>query len=522
MKNILKYTSIVFITSVIFSCTDLNETPYTFIDPSSFYKNETQLEEALNSVYTQFRNVCGSYDYYMKLECYTDMAQPSYTKENCPNINSWYDVNNASASYTFSNTWKRAYACINRANTVLGRGEGMDIDEATKSKIFAQARFLRAYCYYILVRLYGGVPIPESFTEGLNGLEIPRKSVDDVYNYILTDLTYCEENLPIRGSDNYDVWRVSKGAAQSLFSELYLYRASMEGNTEYYNKCKEYCEKVINSNIYSLVPNYKNLWYFFNKDAKNNNESIFELQFSAISGQADWCHKMFGLGNSITVPGFGSMFYHRCGPSHYAYSSYDDTDLRKQVLITNYTYNGSERQFLLSDKGFFPGKQGWLTACPGNSKYYDPWTDASLEQPSADLYMLRYSEILLNEAEALNQLETTDSHGRNALYYLNLVHQRAGLNALGINSKQDLDDAIFQERCWEFIGEGKIYFDELRTNRLGDRVASFVKKGVADGLYQFKDLNFKPKKTFLWKIPQGDLDSNPELEQNPDNVSDSF
>lgn len=80
----------------------------------------------------------------------------------------------------------------------------------------------------MLVRLFGGVPIPETFTNSLEGLEIPRKSIDEVYNYILEDLNYCENNLPIRGTDKYDVWRVSKGVVQTLLGEVYLTLASME------------------------------------------------------------------------------------------------------------------------------------------------------------------------------------------------------------------------------------------------------------------------------------------------------
>ena len=69
------------------------------------------------------------------------------------------------------------------------------------------------------------------------------------------------------------------------------------------------------------------------------------------------------------------------------------------------------------------------------------------------------------------------------------------------------------------IGEAKLYYDELRTDRLGKRLKEFMKRGVAEGMYLFQELQFVPQKNFLWKIPQGDLDSNPALEQNPDNIS---
>jgi len=521
MKN-NKLLQLFFLVIIVFSsfnsCTDLNEQPYTFIDPNNFYKNETQLDEGLMGVYNYFRNMAGDYTYIMRIECCTDFGQPCYTKEDCPLINQWYDINNASTS-TFKNLWSRAYKVVNSANTVLARGENVAMDENRKAQFFAQARFLRAYAYFILVRIHGGVPIPTSYTKNPEGLEIPRQTVDSVYNYIIKDLEYCEQNLPVKGTSGYEVWRASKGAAQALLGEVYLTRASMEDVKDYYQKCIDYCEDVIESKVYDLVDNYKNLWFAFNTKAKNNQESIFELQYAPISGQANYCHQMFGLGNSITIPGFGSYFYHRYGPSIYAWQSYDPADTRLGTFITKYTMNNKEYEFVAADKGYYPGSKNWLTATPGNAKYYDFQTSANLQLPNANFYMLRFSEVLLNYAEAKNQLVggSTD-----ALEKLNRVHQRAGLPKLGSMSQIAMDEAIFQERGWEFIGEAKIYYDELRTNRLGKRVKAFVDRGVAEGLYLFQPLQFVPKKSFLWKIPQADLDSNPALVQNPDNVSDTL
>ena len=97
--------------------------------------------------------------------------------------------------------------------------------------------------------------------------------------------------------------------------------------------------------------------------------------------------------------------------------------------------------------------------------------------------------------------------------------QRTHPIATGL-SKEAFDDAIFQERVWEFIGEGHLYYDELRTNRLGKNVYEYKTYMFENGYYNCQKLQFVPQKTFLWKIPQTSLDSNPALEQNPDNVSD--
>lgn len=520
LRNILKYMllSVVALTTVV-GCTNLDEKPFTFIDPKAFYKNENQLEDGLASVYAQFRKMNADYKYIMRIECCTDYGQPSYTKDDCQYINSWYDINNAS-THTFTNVWKNSYIVINRANTVIARGQNTPMDETKKEILFAQARFLRAYSYYVLVRIYGGVPISTKFTEGVSkDLDIPRVSVSEVYDYIIAELEHCEEVLPMRGEEGYEVWRSSKGAVQTLLGSVYLTMASMEDNMDYYQKSLDYNAAVIASGKYQLMDKFTDLWYAFNPNAKNNEESIFELQFTASPGQFNNNHTMFGLGNSITIPGMGFAFYHRYGPSIYAWESYDKKDERLGAFITSFMMNDKEHKFLPSDKGYYPGQENWLTATPGNAKYYDFQTSVDLALPCANFYMLRYAEVLLNYAEAKNKLE---GGSQDALDKLNEVRRRSKLDDLVGLNQQDLDEAIFLERGWEFIGEAKIYYDELRTNRLGKRLKAFVDKGVSDGLYLFLPLNFIPTKDFLWMIPEVDLKSNDALVQNPKNISDAL
>ena len=512
--------------TMVSSCTDLEETPYTFMDPSQYYKTETELQSALTTVYSAFRRMAGDYYYIMKLECCTDYGQPAYTKENCNLINAWVSVNDPSNS--FKNTWSRAYMTINRANIVLGRGEAIEMDATAKNRIYAQARFLRAYSYFYLVRLFGGCPISETYTEGVTGLELPRKSVDEVYTQIITDLKWCEDNgqLPQKGDADYDNWRVTLGAVQALLGEVYLYRASMENdNQEYLKLAKDYSWKVIESQKYNLVKPYKDLWYWFNPNAKNNIESIFELQYAPISGQSTDMHRQFGFGE-LSDPAIGSYMYHRYSPAAYRYEEYADNDARKEVFVTDMVLsNGDILKYKPEDKGYYakyksfdgqrPDTTQWCTTGPGNAKYYDRQTDAAVQQPCTNFYILRYSEVLLNYAEAANKLKAGDG-----IEQLNEVRERAGLSKLSGLSQEALDDSIFIERGKEFIGEGKIYYDELRTDRLGKRVYEFVNRGVEEGYYFFQKLMFVPQKTFLWKIPQSDMDSNAALEQNPDNVTD--
>ena len=171
-----------------------------------------------------------------------------------------------------------------------------------------------------------------------------------------------------------------------------------------------------------------------------------------------------------------------------------------------------------ADKGYYPGSKGWTTCGPGNLKYYDRTSaSAELKKPGGNLYILRYADILLNYAEAENELNgpTGDAYDK-----INQVRNRSNLENLPTGlSQQAFSDSIYRERAWEFVGEVQMYFDELRTDRIGENVKKHVAWGVSEGINMYTDLEFVPDKSFLWKIPQYDLDSNPALEQNPDNVS---
>ena len=153
-----------------------------------------------------------------------------------------------------------------------------------------------------------------------------------------------------------------------------------------------------------------------------------------------------------------------------------------------------------------------------NCKYFDNRTDYNLQMPCANFPILRYSEVLLNYAEAANLLNAGDG-----LYELNRVRQRAGLAELPQGTSQaDIDNDILNQRRYEFVGECKVFFDELRKDKIADFAEEKCRVTKQLGItYMNAEIVFKPKKTYLFKIPKGDLESNKALKdaQNPDNVS---
>ncbi len=516
-------------TILLFSqCTDLDETPYTFLSPSNYYNNSDELGRALIGVYDGYqREFNGYYKYIMYLEVRTEFGSPAYAKDNVHLWNVWNDVNNADKMVITN--WDDAYDIINRCNLVIGRGESVEMDEDLKLRFFAEAKFIRAATYFNLVRLYGGVPIPESFTEGLSGLEIPRKTFDETYAYIISDLEDAIEGLPKKSEyDANDSWRASKGAAQSLLGDVYLTLGDMKNDNSYYQKSKEYLEAVIASKEYDLEPDFKDLWFWWNTGNKNGMESVFEIQYGGVDSEYNNTHTMFGV--NITEYTLGCYMYRRFGPSISHFLSYSDDDARKEGSFLT-TFNTTEKgnpsnitgtlTFVPEDKGFYPGSQGWKTASPGNLKFYDRTPEsATLKKPQANSYVIRYADVLLNYAEVENNLNNGPTDA--AYDAINQVRNRSDLGSLpeGLTGDQ-FADSLYRERGWEFVGEGLLYYDEIRTDRIGENVKKHIQWGNDEGIYMYVDapLEFVPSRDFLFKIPTYDLDSNPALVQNPDNVS---
>ncbi len=514
------------------SCSDLDENPYTFIDPNSYYKNEGEVNAALTGVYNRFRRIYSGNNslYVAHVEILTEQGWPTYNKENMQQLSQWPFANDASVGGVMK-VWAMAYDCINRANVVLNRVDAVSMSDASKQRIKGQALFLRGYTYFHLLRLYGGVPLTTTYTNGVEGLDIPRSSLEDTYQRVIDDLKAAADMLPPRGSEAYDVWRVSQGAAYAALGEVYLYRATMNNNNvDDLKLAKEYSWKVIDSHVYDLMPNFTDNFYWFNANAKNCKESVFELQFAAKDGQTNNMHHRFGLGRTNRAY-MGAYQYARFGVSGYLYREMlNNGDKRAEACLTYFEglCGDDSKVQTVQPCRYNPETLSWEPKAwndrPAehravfNCKYFDNRTDGSLNMPNANFPIIRYSEVLLNYAEAANLLNAGDG-----MEQLKEVRKRAGLTPQpAATTQQEIDDEILNQRRYEFVGEAKIFFDELRKDKLGYYAEEKCHQAKLDKItYMDGELVFKPTKSYLFKIPKGDLDSNKALHdaQNPDNAS---
>jgi hypothetical protein len=373
-------------------------------------------------------------------------------------------------------------------NIVLEKVPAIKMDENLKKRILGEAHFLRGLYYFILVRFFGDIPLITVPQHAGDDLQPARTSKDDVYKQIISDLTTAMDTLPTRESySGPDVGRASKGSATGLLAKVYLTLGD-------YQKAVELCKEVTALG-YKLNPNYADN---FSAANKNTAESLFEVQYSGATSynffddfnQASWTSTFTGPRNSDFVGGA----YGWNQPTQEFVDSYEPGDLRKDVTVL---YPGcpafDSKDYKASYSGTGYNLRKFLVP-----KSISPDYNTS----PADFVVLRYADVLLMEAEALNELGQMDA----SIIPLNEVRERAGLSDKDANgSKDEMRNIILHERRMELAFEGQRWFDVIR-----------VQNGQVglDFLHSIGKVN-ATQKFLLLPIPQVERDANPNLTQNP-------
>ena len=359
--------------------------------------------------------------------------------------------------------WNWMYAGVNRANFIL---EFQDkIEFQGKEKVLAQARFLRAYYYFELVKWFGDIPLAVD-RQILFGEEtsIDRTLASEVYTQIETDLIYASENLPYTQSET---GRITKGAAQALLGKAYLYQ-------EKFTESAQVLEDLIANGPHDLVADYT---IIFEQEGENNVESVFEVQHTDIQGAGFGCFQCsegniavgFSGIRNYEGPDFSSGFSFNV-PTQEAYDAYANDDPRRDVAILDIdawaAQTGATYGIGYEHTGYF------------NRKYI-PRKRVSGAQPDLNLTnpnnyrAIRFADVLLMAAEALNRGAISDVRAQD---YLNRVRIRGfGDSDHNITSTGSaLTNAIYNERRIELLGEGHRFFDLVRTGRAASEIDGFV------------------------------------------------
>ncbi|WP_345229989.1 RagB/SusD family nutrient uptake outer membrane protein [Olivibacter ginsenosidimutans] len=385
--------------------------------------------------------------------------------------------------------WASAYTGIQRSNVVLNRVPPIAMDETLKNQYLGEALFLRALHYFNLVRFYGDVPIVLDEVTSLENVEVPRSSLEEVYQQIETDLTQAIAQLPSTYTGS-DVGRATKGAATGLLAKVYLTRAGNDANSPYWEKAAQQAKAVIDMGIYDLWENYSQVFALENRGGK---ESVFEVEYVTDLTGNNFTTGYAPRGSAI-VPGSGSGILR---VSKDLFDTFEDQDSRKAVtFLTSYTNpsNGALVQLSVDNTDPALAVSFWkladLTSTIGGAG-------------GKSFPLLRYSDILLIYAEALNEA----NGGPTAAAYeaINKVRNRAKLKPLSGLDKAAFKTAVLAERRKEFCFEGNRWFDLARTGQLVEAVKnenSFGRNAV------IQDFNTR------FPIPQREMDVNSSLVQN--------
>ncbi|GET22537.1 RagB/SusD family nutrient uptake outer membrane protein [Prolixibacter denitrificans] len=383
--------------------------------------------------------------------------------------------------------WRGPAPGILRCNIILQKVPDMNIDKDLKNRIIGEAKFLRGLYYFILVRFFGDVPLITVPQEPGDDLRPKRTDKAKVYEQIIADLTDAEQLLPPRSEySGNDIGRASKGAAAGLLAKVYLTLGQWDKVVTLANE--------VESLGYALNPNYADN---FDVNNKNSVESLFEIQYTGNAGegfwdntnQASWLSTFTGPRNSNMVAGGWGWNQ----PTQEFVDSYEPGDLRKDVTIL---YDGCPQ---FDGMDYDPG---YSTTGYNLRKFLVPKSIASsYDNSPMDFPVLRYADVLLMKAEALNNLgKTTEAEAP-----LNEVRARAGLPAVTGLSQADFKAKVLHERRMELAFEGQRWFDLIRVDN-GDYGLNF--------LHSIGKVN-ATSKFLLLPIPQKEIDANPNLTQNP-------
>jgi hypothetical protein len=465
--------------SVLTACNKLEENPTSYITSNQYYKTQSDAVAGVTGVYSELTSDGTEQPLYgREINFLTDMtsddlaAGPSAIN---PNVRALSSITYTATDDRVDVIWRQLYTGISRANAAIDAIPTIQFDTVVRARLVRESKFLRGLFYFNLVRFYGDVPLVlhnPADASNLSSLKVNRSPVATVYAQIIADLTDAQ-NLPSSYSGS-DIGRATGGAAKSLLVKVYLTKQDW---TDAISKAQE----VINGNYgYALFANYADV---FNPATKNGVEHIFSAQISSNGG----------LGNSSSLMGANFAGFVGNVPADIpadssVYKQFSNTDTRKAVTFYTSLTNPATGK-LYNFPTFYFGK------------YVDRSELSTPGQSNINFPVLRYADVLLMYAEALNEVQGPVAAAYGAL---NQVRVRANTgNLITGLSQTAFRDSLYAERRREFVQEAQRWFDLVRTNQLVQAVSKVSSKTNVSA------------KNYLFPIPQSEVSLNPALTQNP-------
>ena len=484
------------------SCSDsfLDLNPPTQIPTDEYYTTKAHMQELLVSAYTPLIYFDWGQDEYNPLNVMADiLSDDMYCGGSSATDNeNWHLMANYSATpvKTICGLWTSSYNGVRRCNYVEEYMPNItDIDDDSRDLWLSEAKVLRAFYYSILWKFWGAVPY---YRENLQFPYTKSKSTaDEVYSGIVTDIeeAIALGKLPMRQTESLH-GRATLAMAYMLYADVVMYQK----DAARYAKALEYMKAIINAPEYGLADDLEELW---TEAGEWNEEVIFSINYFSNGASRSWSNPYFaggtvlptlispyGLAGGTECNGISLVDGWGFGTIPVAtYEAFEEGDLRRDASIND--LRGVSYDFRYQDTGLWLRK---YAARSGNNE--GQIADAVLNWNN-DLRIYRYAETLLNAVE----LTLLGGGAGDAQGWFDQVRSRAGLG-----SKPATIENVIAERRVEFLGEGKRYFDLVRS-------------GMAQNLLvpnEFRTVGWTPNKKYL-PIPQKEINSaDGQLEQNTD------
>lgn len=475
MKNIL---IILFLGSIIISCEDeLNLVPVSSKTEAGFYRTPEQMELAIN----------GCYDALQQAKV---ASVNSYRFSEARSDNTWQGTEYDDGAFTrfsedastpaLESCWNSLYQYIYRCNKVLEAIPGIEARSELANRWEGEAKFIRAALYFDLVRIFGEVPLVTSPIGIDEAYKIPKSDIEEVYNLIKDDLESIINGKLL--SREIKPGRANLYSTMALLGKVFVYRSGYPLKKNEWSNAVSVLREVIESGEYEFFENYEDIFAHKNE---NGRQSVFSIKFSD------------GIGEGNPLPTRNAP--NEMDPSDFIFGGSPNRLFIKQAFVDQIFPESDDLRKNISLR------TSWLNKT-GVTVTEDPWCRRYAEfqdEPNGpvsgandwdiDWIMIRYTDVLMLYAEALNEIGEPNGE---ALEILNLVRARAGLPPRPQTTQETYRLWMEQERRSEFCFENERWFDLVRTDRALDVMQEFL-KSQGGGF----ERNFTSRDKYYYPIP---------------------
>ena len=465
---------------------DLNDP--TRLVTTQGYTDSLSIVNGVTAAYSSLQDVYGKSGSNRGLWVFSEVpSDNSYTVVSGERLNEFDTFSLVSDNPRLQNQWQYSYQCIARCNIILSRGDGVKLTAATRNRLYAEVRFIRALTYFNMVRIWGDVPlVTTEITNIAYAYNYGRQPATAVYAQIEQDLTFAAANLPATQTAA-NLGRATRGAAQGLLGKVLL-------TEKKYSDAAVQLKAVIDANTYALQAAYANIFLTSNE---MNSEILFAVRYSKGGFGVGSGFVNFFLPSPLTTAqaasvnggvGTGQQFNTVDADLVAAFATSGTTDVRAAASYGN-------------------------TATPYFTKKYID-TPTTAYDAENDWIVLRYADVLLMYAEAINENSGPDALSLDAIN--RVIRRSRGLPVATANATVDLPATTTQvalrtrletERRLELNFEGHRWFDLVRTNRAIDVMNAYFMKAASTTRIDAHNL--------IFPLPLQEIQTNPILTQNP-------